>query len=88
MAVLPRRRGHETRRKETHGKSTKADPTSEGDLKNNNLRPGASVSVDHFESRIKGHTFTSFERITSEQYVGGCVFVDHTSFYIKVEHQL
>ena len=49
---------------------------------------GVSVSVDHFESRIKGRIFTSFLYSISEQYVGGCVFVDHTSSYIQVEHQL
>ena len=49
---------------------------------------GVSVSVDHFESRIKGRIFTSFLYSISEQYVGGCVFVDHTSSYIQVEQQL
>ena len=67
---------------------TKIDPTAEGDLKKGHLRPGASVSVDHFESRIKGRTFNSFGRSTSEHFVGGCVFVDHMSGYLQVEHQL
>jgi hypothetical protein len=44
--------------------------------------------VDHFESRIKGRTYTSYGRPTSEHYVGGCVFVDHMSGYIHIEHQL
>ena len=76
------------RRKAVHGKKTQSDPAVEGDLKKGHLRPGASVSVDHFESRIKGRTFNSFGRSTSEHYVGGCIFVDHMSGYLQVEHQL
>ena len=76
------------RRNAVHGKLTKINPTSEGDLKKNHLRPGVSISVDHIESRMKGQTITSFGRTMSEQYVGGCVFVDHMSSYIHVVHQL
>ena len=76
------------KRKNTHGKTTTIDLQSQGDLKKEHLRPGASVSVDHFESRIKGRTYTSYGRPTSEHYVGGCVFVDHMSGYIHIEHQL
>ena len=48
------------RRKAAHGKVTRIDPSVEGYLKKGHLRPGASVSVDHFESRIKGRTFNLF----------------------------
>ena len=75
-------------RKATHRKTTKIDKDAEGDLKSNHLRPGDAVSTDHFESRIKGRTLSSFGRSTSQQYVGGCLFVDHMSSYIHVEHQL
>ena len=44
--------------------------------------------MDHFESRLKGRTYTSFGRATSDKFVGGCIFVDHASSYIHVEHQL
>jgi hypothetical protein len=45
--------------------------------------------MDHFESRLQGHTYTSFGKTTSDQYVGGCIFVDHASSgYLHVEHQL
>ena len=57
------------RRKATHVEVTKIDPSVEVDLKKVHLRPGASVSVDHFESRIKGRTFHSFGRITSEHFL-------------------
>ena len=46
------------------------------------------MSVDHFESRIKGCNITLLGRITSERCVGFCVVVDHMSSYIQVVHQL
>ena len=54
------------RRKVTNGKIAKIDKDSEGDLKSNHLRPGDAVSTDHFESRIKGRTLSSFGRSTSQ----------------------
>jgi hypothetical protein len=76
------------RRKPTGGKKSTAHPHSTGALKDSHLRAGSSVSVDHFESRLKGRTYTSYGKTTSDQYVGGCIFVDHMSGYIHVEHQL
>jgi hypothetical protein len=76
------------RRQRLNGKTTVVDKSSEGSLKDNHLRPGAAVSVDHFESRLKGRTYSSFGRSNSEKYVGGCIFVDHMSGYIHVEPQL
>jgi hypothetical protein len=59
-----------------------------GALKINHLKPGAQVSVDHFESRVLGRTFDSFGKVTSDTYKGGCIFVDHSSGYVHVEHQV
>ena len=56
--------------------------------KNGYLRPGSGVSVDHFESRHKGRTYTYFGKNTLDKYIGGCIFVDLASSYIHVEHQL
>ena len=75
-------------RQPTHGATQSKNPLTEGALKSNNLRAGNRVSVDHFESRLKGRTIQSRGRATSDQYVGGCVFVDHMSGYIHVEPQL
>ena len=59
-----------------------------GVLQNNNLLPGAEVSVDHFVSSVKGRSFTGFDRgVGAEKYVGGCIFVDHASGYIHTEMQ-
>jgi hypothetical protein len=76
------------RRQPTGGKKSTAHPHSTGALKDSHLRAGSAVSVDHFESRLKGRTYTSYGKTTSDQYVGGCIFVDHMSGYIHVEHQL
>ena len=76
------------KRKTTHKKTTTVDLQSQGDFKKEHLRPGPYISVDHFESRIKGMTYTSYVRPTSEHYVGSYVFVDHMSGYIHIECQL
>ena len=64
------------------------DITIDGSLKVRYLLAGANVSVDHFKSRIKGWTYDSFGKTSSDQYVGGCIFVDHMSSDIHVEPQL
>ena len=69
-------------------KVSSVDSQADGALKRDHIRPGQAMSVDHFESRLKGRTYTSFGKTTSKQYVGGCIFVDHMSGYIHVEHQL
>ncbi len=59
-----------------------------GALKADHLKPGAQVSVDHFESRLHGRTFDSYGKVSSATYVGGCIFVDHCTGYFHVEPQL
>ena len=59
-----------------------------GSLKINGLCPGTTVSEDHFESRLKGRTFDSFGKAMSDQYIRGCIFVDHASRYVHIEFQL
>ena len=57
-------------------------------LKTNDLFPGSSISVDHFECNPKGrllHTFGK-ERV-EDKYKGGCIFVDHATGYVHVELQ-
>ena len=75
-------------RKPTHGHKQVINPVTSGGLKVEDLAAGASVSVDHFESRVRGRTLKSLGRTTSDSYVGGCIFVDHMSGYIHVEEQL
>ncbi len=60
----------------------------DGALKVGHLKPGLQVSVDHFESRLLGRTFDSYGKASSATYKGGCIFVDHCSGFLHVEHQL
>ena len=59
-----------------------------GALKINHLRPGAQVSVDHFESSIRGRTFDSYGKASSATFKGGCIFVDHCTGFLHIENQL
>ena len=59
-----------------------------GALKVDHLKPRVQVSVDHFESRLLGRTFDSYDRASTATYKGGCMFVDHATGYIHVEHQV
>ena len=75
-------------RQPTYGHKQIINPETSGSLKRGDLTPGSSISVDHFESRLRGRTLTSLGRSSSDSYVGGCIFVDHMSGYIHVEEQL
>ena len=75
-------------RKPKRVKMSNADPIAVGSLKARHLGPGSVISVDHFESRLKRRTYNSYGKTNSDQYVGGCIFVDHMSGYIHVEPQL
>ena len=84
-AICEMAKGH---RQSTKGQVCALNPVRSGTLKNKDLRPGATVSIDHFESRLKGRTFDSFGKVTSDQFISGYIFVDHVSGYIHVEFQL
>jgi hypothetical protein len=45
------------------------------------------MSVKHFECRQWGRPCGYYGKDTSNQYVGGCIFVDHASSYVLVGHQ-
>ena len=75
-------------RRPRHNVTSTPNAVRDGALKVNHLKPGAHVSVDHFESRLLGRTFDSFGKATSDTYKGGCLFVDHASGFLHVEHQL
>jgi len=52
------------------------------------LRPGAQTSIDHFESRLLGQTYNSYGGPAADKFVCGCIFVDHASGFLHVEHQV
>ncbi|KAI2500410.1 hypothetical protein MHU86_14081 [Fragilaria crotonensis] len=58
-------------------------------LKTDNLLPGQRISVDHFICSTRGRLLTSAGKTKlDDMYTGGCIFVDHASGYIFVEHQV
>ena len=69
----------------TKGKFHTPNQVREGTLKINDLKVRSTISVDHFESRLKGHTFDSYGKATSDKYIVGCIFVDHASGYVHVK---
>ena len=75
-------------RKPTNGSIKTPNPSTDGAIHANNLRAGSLISVDHFESRLKGRTYNSFGGFNADKFVGGCIFVDSMSGYLHVEHQL
>jgi hypothetical protein len=53
------------------------------------MHPGDCVSVDQYESAVKGRLPTSFgKESSSSKYVGGTLFYDHASGRIYVQHQV
>jgi hypothetical protein len=61
----------------------------ENALKSNNLLPGQRVSVDHFVCTTRGRLLNSAGKSKQDDmYRGGCIFVDHASGFIFVEHQV
>ena len=58
-------------------------------LKANNLLPGQRISVDHFICHTRGRLLDSAGKTKEDDmYRGGCLFVDHASGFIFVEHQV
>ena len=53
------------KRRVLHWKKTHIDVAHKGYLRDNHLRPSSGVSVDNFESQLKGHTYISFVSSTS-----------------------
>ena len=60
-----------------------------GVLKQDNLLPGQCISVDHFVCSTNGRLFTSRGKTSALEnlYCGGCLFVNHATDFVHVEHQ-
>jgi hypothetical protein len=57
-------------------------------LKEGDLFPGQTISVDHFVCHNRGRLFTSRGKTSEDSmYSGGCMFVNHASGYLHVEFQ-
>ena len=58
-------------------------------LQRNHLNPGECVSIDHYESSVRGRLpHTTGRKASYQKYVGGTIFVDHASGYPKCFHQV
>ena len=60
----------------------------EQELNKDHLLPGQMVSADHYISRAPGRLY--HKKGKSEQsniFSGGCVFIDHASGYVRIQHQ-
>jgi hypothetical protein len=64
-------------------------PIEPGRLMDGDLQPGDCVSLDHFESRVRGRLpNTKGKEKERDRYCGGLIAVDHASGYIYVNCQV
>ncbi|EEC45027.1 predicted protein [Phaeodactylum tricornutum CCAP 1055/1] len=71
------------------GKAQTIVPAHDGSIKKEHLSPGQQVSVDHFICSAKGRLSSSKGKTTDDRmFSGGCLFVDHASSLVHVEHQV
>jgi GAG-pre-integrase domain len=76
------------KRSRTPGSVSQKDK-SDGNLKKDDLFPGQRVSGDHFICSTEGRLYDSRGKTSKEKmYCGGCLFVDHATNLIHVEHQV
>jgi hypothetical protein len=60
----------------------------DGALKTVNVKVGARVSLDHFESILLGRTYDSYDKPSSTKFKGGAIYVEHDSVLVHCEHQV
>ena len=64
-------------------------PSKTHALKWDQLYPGQRVSMDHFTVTERGRLYTSMGKTTSDlMYASGCIFVDHATGDVHIEHLL
>ena len=70
----------------TKGSIKAVNPQTGGTIHTNYLFPGSMVSVNLFESFLKGGTFFSRSGMNVDQYVGGFIYVDSMILCLHIEH--
>jgi hypothetical protein len=76
------------RRRPSGTKHSKPVPTTAGSLSFDVSRPGELVSVDHYESAIRGRLLSTRGRENeTNKHCGGTIFYDHYSSFVSVHHQ-
>ena len=64
-------------------------PEKEMELQKDDLMPGDCVSLDHFQSTVRGRRFeTRGREAHHNRYCGGTIFVDHASGLVRVYPQI
>jgi hypothetical protein len=77
------------KRRPAPGKVQHVVAAHDGAIKKEHLAPGQQVSVDHFICSTKGRLYSSKGKTTDDRmFTGGCLFVDHASNLVHVEHQV
>ena len=67
----------------------KKNPTKEQDLNNDRLMPGHMVSADQYISQAPGRIYhTKVKSDPYKMFSGWCAFIDHTSGYVRIKHQV
>ena len=67
----------------------KKNPMNEQDLKKDHLLPGPMVSADHYISWAPCRLYHKKGKSDqSDMFPGGCVFIDHSSGYVSINHQV
>ena len=61
----------------------------EKELNKDHLLTGQMMSADHYISRAPGRLYhTKGTSDQSDMFSGGCVFIDHASGYVSINHQV
>jgi hypothetical protein len=76
-------------RRNTEATQSKPNPVKADALTRGNLAPGEAISIDHYESSVRGRLpNTQGREGEHRQYCGGTIFVDHASRFVAVHHQV
>ena len=67
----------------------KKNPMKDQDLNKDHLLPGQMVSADNYILRDPGRLYhTKGKSDKSDMFSGGCVFINHASGYVSIDHQV
>ena len=76
------------KKRPTSAKHNKDVPSRQGVLSRDKLKPGERVSLDQYQSSIRGRRYeTAGKESERHKYVGGTIFYDHASGLILCYHQ-
>ena len=67
----------------------KKNTMKDQELKKDHIIPGEMVSADHYILRAPGRLYhTEGKSDQYDMFSGGCVFIDHASGYVSINHQV